>query len=68
MLWFLLHKSVLAESVLDGAARVDMDYDSPGRLERRGKLMATLRVRRDFILRTTLRKKALRVQRREGVS
>lgn len=67
MLWFLLHKSVLAESVLDGPARVAMDYDIPGRLEGRRKLMATLRVRRDFILRTTLGKKALRVQ-REGVS
>lgn len=67
MLWFLLHKSVLAESVLDGPARVAMDYDIPGRLEGRRKLMATPRVRRDFILRTTLGKKALRVQ-REGVS
>lgn len=66
MLWFPLHKSVLNQSLM-GLLVLIMDYDIPERLESRGKLMATLRVRRDFILRTTLGKKALRVQ-REGVS
>lgn len=67
MLRFLLYKSVLAESVLDGAARVGMDHGITGRLKMRWKLIAILITQQDLILRTILGKKALRTESRQRV-